>query len=288
MTQIVHLNGEFVPLADARISVLDRGFIFGDGVYEVIPVYGRTPFRMGGHLERMQRSMDEIKLRNPLSQAEWGRLVQELVNRHEWADQAVYIQVTRGVAPRDHRLPKDLKPTIFLMTNPLSRPAETDRTNGVAAVSLQDNRWLRCHIKSTSLLGNVLLRQEAADQGCIECVLFRDGHLTEASASNVFVVRDGVLLAPPKDNLILAGITYDVVIELARTHGMPLEIRPIQESEVRTADEIWLTSSSKEVLAVVRLDDQPVGSGEPGALFHRMSSWYDAAKRPAVAAAAHA
>jgi D-alanine transaminase len=279
MTQTVYLNGEYLPIDQAKVSVLDRGFIFGDGVYEVIPVYGKVPFRMEGHLVRMQRSMDEIKLRNPFTDAEWAKLVQSLVDRHEWADQAVYIQVTRGVAPRDHRMPKDLAPTIFMMTNALVRPSENDRRNGVAAVSMQDNRWLRCHIKSTSLLGNVMLRQAAADAGCIECVLFRDGQLTEASASNVFAVKNGVLLAPTKDNLILAGITYDAVIDLAREHGMPVEVRTVSEAEVRNADELWLTSSSKEVLAIVSLDGKPVGSGKPGPMFERMAAWYEAAKR---------
>lgn len=293
MPQTVYLNGEYLPIEAAKISVLDRGFIFGDGVYEVIPVYGKRPFRMQGHLERMQRSMDEIKLANPHSNAQWSKLVQDVIDRHEWPDQAVYIQVTRGVAPRDHRVPKDAKPTIFVMTNVLSRPSETDRKNGVAAVSMQDNRWLRCHIKSTSLLGNVLLRQAAADAGCIECVLFRDGYLTEASASNVFAVKNGVLLAPAKDHLILAGITYDAVIDLAREHGMPIEVRQVSEAEVRGADELWLTSSSKEVLAIIDLDGKPVGSGKPGPMFERMANWYSAATRMAAsgasaASAAHA
>ena len=286
MGQIVYLNGQYTAIEDAKISVLDRGFIFGDGVYEVIPVYDREPFHMEGHLARMQRSMDEIKLKNPLTNAEWARLAQDLIARHEWADQSVYIQVTRGVAPRDHRTPKDIKPTVFMMTGKLSQPSESEQKNGVSAITLQDNRWYRCHIKSTALLGNVLLRQEAAEAGCIECVLFRDGTLTEASASNVFVVKHGTLLAPPKDNLILAGITYDAVIDLARANHLPLELRRISEAEVRAADELWLTSSSKEVLAITTLDEKPVGAGIPGPVFVRMAQWYrDAARAKARSSA---
>jgi D-alanine transaminase len=286
MGQIVYLNGQYTPIEEAKISVLDRGFIFGDGVYEVIPIYDRVAFKMDGHLARLQRSMDEIKLKNPFSDAEWTRLINDLIARHEWADQAVYIQVTRGVAPRDHRTPKDIKPTLFMMTSKLSQPSEAEKKNGVSAISLQDNRWYRCHIKSTALLGNVLLRQEAAEAGCIECVLFRDGFLTEASASNVFVVKNGTLLAPPKDNLILAGITYDAVIELARANKLPLELRRISEAEVRAADELWLTSSSKEVLAITSLDEKPVGNGKPGPVFARMAQWYTAAARAASRAPA--
>jgi D-alanine transaminase len=286
--QIVYLNGEYTPIENAKISVLDRGFIFGDGVYEVVPVYDKVPLYMDGHLARLQRSMDEIKLKNPFTNAEWKRLFQDLIDRHEWPDQAVYLQVTRGVAPRDHRTPKDIAPTVFIMTNKLATPSETDKKNGVPAISLQDNRWYRCHIKSTSLLGNVLLRQEAAEAGCIECVLFRDGYLTEASASNVFVVKNGVLLAPPKDNLILAGITYDVVLDLARANGLPVELRRISEAEVRNADELWLTSSSKEVLAITTLDEKPVGNGQPGPIFAKMARWFTAAARAKKPAPAHA
>ena len=292
MSQTVYLNGTYQPIEEAKISVLDRGFIFGDGVYEVIPVYDKTPFRIDGHLARLQKSMDEIKLKNPMTGAQWSALIEAIIERHEWADQAVYIQVTRGVAPRDHRTPKDIQPTVFVMTGKLSMPSEIDRKNGVSAISLDDNRWYRCQIKSTALLGNVLLRQQAADAGCIEAVLFRDGYLTEASASNVFVVRNAVLLAPPKDNLILGGITYDAVIELARGNGLAVELRKISRTEVATADELWLTSSSKEVLAITTLDEKPVGhgvyAGKPGPIFDRMAQWLRAATRAKVRNAVHA
>jgi D-alanine transaminase len=291
MTQTVYLNGQYLPLEEARVPVLDRGFIFGDGVYEVIPVYDKAPFRLQGHLARLQRSMDELRLKNPYSDAQWTTLIGAIIDRHEWADQAVYLQVTRGVAPRDHRVPGSVTPTVLIMTNRLSLPSDSDRANGVPVISLPDNRWLRCHVKSTALLGNVLLRQEAADAECAECVLFRDGYLTEASSSNVFVVRAGVLLAPPKDHLILAGITYEAVLDLARENGLPLEVRRISEAEVRSADELWLTSSSKEVLAITRLDGKPVGSGKPGPVIAKMAQWFRAATRTQsarIAASVHA
>lgn len=277
--QIVYLNGELTPLNEAKISVLDRGFIFGDGVYEVIPVYDRVPFRLPGHLARLTRSLDAIRLTNPHTDQEWAKLIDSLIENHEWADQSIYVQITRGAAPRDHRMPANIAPTVFMMASRLSRPSDAERSAGVAVISLTDNRWLRCNVKSTALLGNVLLRQQAADAGAAECVLFRDGWLTEASASNVFVVKDGTLLAPPADNLILSGITYEAVLELAREHAMPLQVRRISEAEVRAADELWLTSSSKEVLPITSLDGKPVGNGKPGPQFARMFAWFEAATR---------
>ena len=278
-SEIVYLNGEFMPLEDARIPVLDRGFIFGDGIYEVIPVYSRHPFRLLEHLARFQRSHDAIRIPNPFTDAEWTKLVQELVARNAGEDQSVYLQVTRGVAKRDHAFPKGVKPTVFGMSSPLSTPAPETVQSGVHAITAIDYRWLRCDVKSTSLLGNCLLRQAAADAGAVEVVMFRDGFLTEGSSSNVFVVRNGVILATPKNNLVLPGITYDVVIELARANGLALEVRPVSEAEVRGADEIWVTSSTKEVLAVSTLDEKAVGAGKPGAIFRRMHELYQGYKR---------
>ncbi|MBS1216082.1 MAG: class aminotransferase, partial [Proteobacteria bacterium] len=252
--QIVYLNGKFLPIDEARVPVLDRGFIFGDGVYEVIPAYARQPFELDGHLERLEASMAGIGLTNPHSRAEWAKLVSEVIAKNEPQNQAVYLQVTRGVAPRDHPFPKGVAPTVFMMAGPLKPVPAEQIENGVAAVSLVDNRWLRCNLKTTSLLANVLLRQAAVEAGAAECVLFRDGFLTEGSASNIFAVKAGKVLAPPKSNLILPGITYDVILDLAREGGVPVDVRPIPEDEARGADELWLSSSSKEVLAITTLD----------------------------------
>ena len=284
MSEIVYLNGEFLPIEKAYIPVLDRGFIFGDGVYEVVPVYSKRPFRLAEHLVRFERSHQAIRIPNPLGVAEWTKLVDDLVARNAGDDQSVYLQVTRGVAKRDHAFPKDVKPTVFGMSSPLSTPSREAIDNGVHAVTAVDYRWLKCDVKSTSLLGNCLLRELSAEAGVAETILFRDGKLTEASACNVFIVKDGQVLAPAKSNLILPGITYDVVVELARGHALPLETRDITESEVRGADEIWVTSSSKEVLAVVELDGQAVGEGRPGALFRRMHQLYQDFKREVMRA----
>jgi D-alanine transaminase len=286
MSDIVYLNGEFMPLENACIPVLDRGFIFGDGVYEVVPVYSRHPFRLPEHLRRLQHSLDGIRLANPMSDAEWTRLIDEIIARNAGDDQSVYFQVTRGVARRDHAFPKDTRPTVFMMSNPLVTPAQTLVDSGVHCITATDYRWLKCDVKSVSLLGNCLLRQAAVDADAVEAVLFRDGYLTEASASNVFVVRNGVLLAPPKNHLVLPGITYDVVLELAAANGIPCEVREISEQEVRTADEIWVTSSTKEVLAVATLDEKQVGGGKPGPLFRRMHALYQDFKRKVMRHAA--
>jgi D-alanine transaminase len=259
-----------MPLDQVRISPLDRGFIFGDGVYEVIPVYNGAMLRGREHFERLQRSMDEIGLANPHGVDEWLRLTESLLQHHP-GNQSVYIQVTRGAPEkRDHVVPKGLTPTVFMMCYPLASPSREQVEGGVKCVTARDFRWEKCHIKSTSLLGNVLARQISADAGATETILLRDGMLTEASASNVFVVKNGVVAAPPRDNLILLGITYDLLVRLAAEGLLKLEIRPITEAELRSADEVWLSSSTKEVLAVTTLDGKPVGTGKPGPLFRRM------------------
>ena len=278
-TDIVHLNGEFMPLAEARVPVLDRGFIFGDGVYEVIPVYSRHAFRLVEHLHRLQKSLDSIRLANPHSDAEWSQLVHDMIERNDGDDQSIYFQITRGVAKRAHEFPAQVKPTVFMMSTPLVTPPQEQIDHGIACITGTDFRWLMCDVKSVALLGNCLLKQTAVDAGAAEIVLFRDGHLTEAAACNVLVVQDGVLLAPPKDNLILPGITYDVVLELAAANQIPLEMRAASEQEVRAAQEIWITSSTKEVLAVTRLDGAAVGDGKPGPLFRRMHALYQDFKR---------
>jgi D-alanine transaminase len=290
LQQVAFLNDGFVPLEDAKVSALDRGFIFGDGIYELIPVYGRRPFRLEEHLDRLARSLAAIKLTNPFDRARWRALIAEVVSRHSWDDQSLYLQITRGAAPRNHAFPAEAKPTVFVMAGPLRLPTRAERESGVAALSLEDFRWLRCDIKSIALLGNCLMRQAAVEAGCREAVLFRDGYLTEGAASNIFAVKSGVLLAPPKDHLMLPGITYDVTLELARAHGLPLEVRRVTEAETRSADELWLTSSSNEVLAITALDGQPVGGGKPGPAYRRMTEWFDAlkaAERAAGVQAAH-
>jgi D-alanine transaminase len=267
---IVYLNGRFLPQDEAKVSVLDRGFIYGDGVYELIPVYRRQPFRLPQHLSRLQRSLDGIRLANPHSDAEWESRIRDLIARQPFEQQGVYLQVTRGVAKRDHAFPKDVPATVFMMSNPLATPPQEQVENGVAVVTAEDNRWRRCDLKTISLVGNVLMRQLAADAGAIETVMFRDGFLTEASASNVLVVIGGEIVAPPKDNLILPGITYDAAIEFAQEAGMPFSIRPVARGEALEADEMWLSSSTKEVLAVTTVDGKPFRGGKPGPVFRRI------------------
>jgi D-alanine transaminase len=271
---MVFLNGKFVAIEDAKVSVLDRGFIFGDGVYEVVPVYSRVPFRLDEHLARLERSLAETAIRNPYSRAQWRDFIFRVVDAQPFEDQGVYFQVTRGVAKRDHAFPKNVEPTVFMMSNPLVNPPQEQVQKGGVAISAQDNRWLRCDIKSISLIGNCLLRQLSAEAGGAETILFRDGKLTEASASNIFIVKSGVIQSPPKSNLILPGITYDVITELARANGLPLELRDVTEAEVRGADEVWATSSSKEVFPIVELDGRKIGEGRPGPVFHRMYQLY--------------
>jgi len=272
---ICFLNGTFQPLADARISPLDRGFLFGDGGYEVIPVYSRRPFRLAQHLVRLAHTLEAIRLPNPHAPSEWSGIINEIIARNPWADQSVYLQVSRGCGDgRNHAFPVPIRPTVFLMSDELVTPPAEQLARGVAAVSAADFRWLRCDLKSTALLANCLLRQGAIDSGCVETVLFRDGFLTEGAASNIVIVRDGTMLAPPKSHLMLPGITYDVVLELAAHHGLPHEVREILEDEVRTADEVWMTSSTKEVLAITTLDGLAVGSGTPGPVARRMYDWY--------------
>ena len=276
----VYLNGQFMPIEEAKIPVLDRGFIFGDGVYEVIPVYSRRPFRLTEHLRRLQHSLDGIRLPNPHTGAEWSALFHEMIMRINAEDQYIYLHITRGVAKRDHAFPKPpVAPTIFMMSNPLVTPPADLLATGVSAITAPDNRWLRCDIKAISLLPNVLLRQMAVDAGCTETIMIRDGFLTEGAASNIFVVKNGKLLAPPKDNLMLPGITYDVVLEIARGAQIPCEVRKVAASEVFGADELLLTSSTKEVLAITTLDGKPVGDGRPGAMFTRLHKLYQDFKR---------
>lgn len=276
---ICYLNGEFLPLSQARISPLDRGFLFADGVYEVLPVYSRHAFRQAEHLRRLQNSLDGIRLPNPLSPEQWASVIDRLIMAAPFDDQSIYLQITRGADDkRDQPFPKAVAPTVFLFTAPLTQPTPSQRETGVNAVSTEDLRWGRCDLKTVALLPNILARQSAVDAGCTETILIRDGYLTEGSASNIFIVRDGVILAPPKDHHLLPGITYDLVLELAARHKAPHEVRLITEVELRAADEVWMTSSTKEVLAITRLDGLAVGHGDsagrPGPIGRQMQTWY--------------
>lgn len=275
----VFLNGEYLPIEQARVPVLDRGFLFGDGVYEVIPVYDRQPFRLDGHLARLGASLDGIRLADPLDATRWREAIGAIIAAAEWDDLGVYVQVTRGAGPRDHAFPRQVDPTVLIMPLPLPPPSPSAVAHGVAAITAADTRWARCDLKTIALLPNVLLRQLSVDAGCAETILLRDGWLTEGSASSVFVVMDGVLQAPPPSTLILPGVTHDVVLELAGAHGVACAHRAISEPELRAADEIWLTSSTKEILAVTRLDGHPVGGGEPGPLYRRLHTLYQAFKQ---------
>ena len=275
---LVYLNGAWSPLSEAKISVLDRGFIFGDGIYEVVPVYHRKPFRMSHHLARLERSLGALRIRNPHTLVEWADLVRQLIDSSPADDQFVYLQVTRGVAKRDHAFPtNDVTPTVFGMTSAFARPDARQREQGLAVVSMPDERWLHCEIKSTSLLGNVLAKQYAVDHEAQEVVMFRDGFLSEGSSSNIWVVKDGAIIAPLKNNLILEGIRYGFIEGLAAARGLPIEIRPVTEAEVQAADELMLSSATKEILPIVSYNGQPVGTGKPGPVYARLRKEYDEA-----------
>lgn len=278
---LCYLNGQFLPLSEAKISPLDRGFLYADGVYEVIPVYARYPFRRAEHLRRLQNSLEGIRLANPYSLETWCSLIQQLIDAAPFDDQALYLQITRGAdVRRDMAFPKGLAPTIFMFVAPLIRPTAEQREKGISVITTQDQRWARCDLKTVSLLANVLSRQVAVDAGDTETLMIRDAYLTEGAASNIFLVKDGVILTPPKDHRTLSGITHDLVLELAVRHGAPHEIRQIAAAELHTADELWMTSSTKEVLPITRFDGQAVGQGEwrgrPGPVTRQMAAWYAA------------
>lgn len=286
-----YLNGEFTELQNAKISVMDRGFIFGDGVYEVVPVYRGHLFRFAHHMARLDRSLAEVRIANPLSHAQWADVTLNLIAKYaqstgttpENTDQLIYIQITRGVAMRDHVMPTDISPTVFVMTNVMKPPGEQQRNQGVACVTADDFRWQKAHIKSTSLLGAVFARQISFDADAVETVMFRDGFLSEAAACNVWVVKDGKVLGTPKDNLVLEGIRYGLIEEICRAQGIAFELRRISLAEVRSCDELLLSSATKEVLPVTQLDGKPVGNGKPGPIYARLYEGYQLAKAQALA-----
>ncbi len=290
-----YLNGEFTLLPDAKISVMDRGFIFGDGVYEVVPVYAGEPFRFDAHMARLDRSLGELRMANPMTHAQWRDVLSKLIANYAHStgagsqniDQLIYIQVTRGVALRDHVMPEHITPTVFVMTNLMKPPTPEQRASGVACVTADDFRWEKAHIKTTSLLGAVFSRQISFDAGAIETVMFRDGFLSEAAASNVWAVKNGKVLGPPKDNLVLQGIRYGLIEDICREQGLGFELRRISRDEVLDADELLLSSATKEVLAITTLDGQPVGHGatrgKPGPVYAKLHAGYQAAKERAKA-----
>lgn len=283
---LCYLNGDFSPVCDAKVSVLDRGFIFGDGVYEVLPAYNGHIFRLDEHLARLDRSLAELRIPNPLSKEAWlqiaQRLIDDLANTTGAPNQLIYIQVTRGVAPRDHVMLPGLKPTVFVMCGEMKLASAAQRTQGVACVTASDFRWEKAHIKSTSLLGAVFARQISADAGALETVMFRGDFLSEAAASNVWVVKNGVVMGPPKDNLVLEGIRFNLIEDICREQGIPFELRRITRAEVLDADELMLSSATKEVLPVTLLDGAPVGHGAsrgmPGPVYQRLYAGYQTAK----------
>jgi len=296
---LVWLNGEMTPLAEARVPVLDRGFIFGDGIYEVVPAYAltpdgaaapvRVPFRIAHHLARLERSLGKVSIDNPFDEQGWRDLIAQVIDANERAGAIardvhaiVYIQVTRGVAKRGHAFPAGIRPTVFTMVTPLVLPGDAQRASGVRCVSAEDRRWLHCDIKSVSLLGNVLMAQHAAEHDAAETIQLRDGFVTEASSSNVWVVRDGVLYAPPLSNRILEGIRYGLLEELAAECGIRFEAREIDEATLRAADELMISSATKELLPVTELDGRPVGSGEPGPVYAALFAAYQRAKARAA------
>jgi len=277
---VVYLNGDYLEEKDACVSVLDRGFIFGDGVYEVIPVYGGHLFRLEQHLQRLSNSLAGIRLKNPLTNKEWREIIEAVVKRNsDSTDQSIYLQVTRGAAKRDHAFPEKISQTVFVMSSPMQAVSSDKLTNGVSAITHEDIRWHYCHIKSIALLPNTLMRQAARDAGADEAILNRDNKITEGAASNVFIVKNGTIVTPPKDDCLLPGITRDLILEIARNAGLSFSETDVTQEQLHTADEIWLSSSTKEILPVTQLDGNPVGDGKPGKHWQDMLARYQEHKK---------
>ena len=281
--QDVFLNGDFLPAEQAKVSVFDRGFLLGDGVYEVIPVYAGKCFQLTGHLIRLQASLDGVRMKNPLSMKEWQTMIEQLVERNAGGDQSVYLQVTRGVAPRDHVFPEGVHPTAFAMSNSLQALPEKYKTEGIAAITLPDIRWQNCNIKAITLLPNSLLKQQAHDAGAQEALLLRDGYLTEGAASNAYAVIDGTIYTAPKDEKVLPGITREVVLELAARNGIPAIEQAVSEAQLKQAQEVWVSSSTKEVLPITTLDGEAVGDGVPGPVWKQIDILYQQYKQQGAA-----
>jgi D-alanine transaminase len=286
-----YLNGTFSTIDKATVSVMDRGFIFGDGIYEVIPVYGGKPFGLDGHLARLERSLDEVRIKNPMDRAAWLKIATDLVAQYRDGTPAigqkdsklaenhlVYLQITRGVALRDHVMTEGIEPTVFAFANAMKVPSREQREQGVACVSADDFRWSKAHIKSTSLLGAVFSRQISFDQGAMETVMFRGDTLSEAAASNVWVVKDNKVLGPKKNSHVLEGIRFGLIERICQARGISFELRDISRAEVLAADEMMLSSATKEVLPITLLDGKAVGNGKPGAVYASVYAGYQELK----------
>ncbi len=269
-TQTVYLNGNFMPLNEAKVSVLDRGFIFGDAIYEVIPVFGGKLFRFEEHLLRLNNSLTSVKIKNPYSSEQWLAILNDIIVKNNSGTLSIYLQITRGVAPRNHTFPDDITPTVFIMANPLAALDKSILENGVAIVTMDDIRWQYCQIKTTSLIANILLRQQASEKNAVEALLIKDGFVTEGAASNVFIIKDNIIYTPPKTNNVLPGITRDLVVELAQEIKLDIREQPIPQSLLSSADEIWLTSSMKDILPVTKIDNTDIANGKPGPLWQKL------------------
>ena len=272
----VYLNGQYLPLHDAKISVLDRGFLFGDGIYEVIPAYSGLLFHFEDHMERLENSLSSIRLTNPHSRAQWLEILKPLLDKN--LDQSIYLQITRGVADkRDHAFPENIAPTVFAMCSNIAPVAGLE--SGVKAISVDDSRWELCNVKATTLLANILLRQQAVEKGCAEAILVKDGYVTEGAASNIFAVIDGILITPPQGPEILPGITRNVILDIARQNNIPYSEDVISLDALQTASEIWLTSSTREIVPVVQLDNEAIANGKPGPIWKAMNQLFQAYKQ---------
>jgi len=272
----VYLNGQYLPLADAKVSVMDRGFLFGDGIYEVIPSYSGSLFHFQEHMERLENSLSSIRLANPHNRAQWLEILTPLLDSS--LDQYIYLQITRGIdSKRDHTFPENVTPTVFAMCSNIVPLANLD--SGVKAISVDDSRWELCNVKATTLLANILLRQQAVEKGCAEAILVKDGYVTEGAASNIFAVIDGILITPPQGAEILPGITRDVILEIARENNIPYSEDIISLDALKTASEIWLTSSTREIVPVVQLDNETIANGKPGPIWRIMNQLFQAYKQ---------
>ncbi|NCN44034.1 MAG: D-amino acid aminotransferase [Piscirickettsiaceae bacterium CG_4_9_14_3_um_filter_43_564] len=275
--QIAYLNGDYLPLEKAKISTQDRGFLFGDGVYEVIPVYQKQIFTLDAHIERLKHSLEATSILNPLTDNDWQKLLYKIVHLHPWQNQYLYIQVTRGVQlQRDHLPEPDLTPTLYIYSNELKPLASTIVENGISAITLEDIRWLRCDIKAITLLPNILLKMAAQQQGAQDAILIKpDGQVAEGTSNNVFILKDQTLFTPPNGTQILPGITRSVILKLAESHQIQFIEKPLSQKDLETADEIWLTSSTKNAVPVTQLNNQPVGNGRPGEIWQRFQCYFD-------------
>ena len=273
---IVFLNGELLSLEQARVSPLDRGFLFGDGVYEVIPAYAGQLFRIEQHLQRLQNSLDAVRMANPYSSRQWLNILQELMSRQDYDNHLIYLQVTRGADDhRSHAIPADIEPTVFVMSSRLKTEPATAHHPGAHTITREDSRWRHCDIKAVTLLANVLLRQQAVDRQCEETFLVCDGQVTEGAASNIFIVRDRTLFTPPQGPMLLPGVTRDLILEIAEDIDFPCQERTVSTHDLLAADEVWFTSSSREIVPVISVDGEQIGDGTPGAVWRKFIGAFD-------------